>query len=116
MPNENDRATRDAGPLQIAPSIFGRGLRLGKLFGFDVMLDFSLLLVFGLVLLNLALGLLPAWHPNWTGGLQWLVAWCAAVLFFAPFCCMSYLMHGSPARSVRPSAALPCSCSAAWLI
>lgn len=99
MPNENDRATRDAGPLQIAPSILGRGLRLGKLFGFEVMLDFSLLLVFGLVLLNLALGLLPAWHPNWTGGLQWLVAWCAAVLFFASIL-LHELSHALVARAL----------------
>lgn len=99
MPNDNDRATRDARPPQIAPSILGRGLRLSKLFGFEVMLDFSLLLVFGLVLLNLALGLLPAWHPNWSGALQWLVAWCAAVLFFASIL-LHELSHALVARAL----------------
>lgn len=73
---------------RVAPTILGRGLRLGKLFGFEILLDFSLLLVFGLVLANLALGVLPAWHPNWAVGLRWAVAVCAAALFF-----VSILMH-----------------------
>jgi Zn-dependent protease/CBS domain-containing protein len=64
-------------------TVIGPGLRLGKLFGFEINLDFSLILVFGLVLFNLGLGVLPTWHPDWDPALRWLVAVAAAVLFFA---------------------------------
>jgi Zn-dependent protease/CBS domain-containing protein len=70
-------------PTASRATVLGPGLRLGKLFGFEINLDFSLILVFGLVLFNLGLGVLPAWHPDWTPGLRWAVAVAAAVLFFA---------------------------------
>lgn len=44
--------------------------------------------MFGLVLFNLAVGVLPAWHPDWSPALRWGVATGAAVLFFA-----SILLH-----------------------
>jgi len=85
-------ATDDGGALnaskRVAKSAFGLGLHLGKLFGVQVTLDLSLLLVFGLVLLNLGGGLLPAWHPAWSPELRWAVALAAALLFFA-----SILLH-----------------------
>jgi Zn-dependent protease len=57
-------------------------------FSLDIVLDFSLLLIFGLVLINLGIGVLPAWHPDWSELLRWTVAACAAVLLFA-----SILVH-----------------------
>lgn len=66
----------------------GMGFRLGRAFGVELTVDWSLLIIFTLVLVNLALGLLPAWHPEWGAALTWAVAACAAVLFFG-----SVLVH-----------------------
>jgi Zn-dependent protease len=84
---------------RVTPTILGRGLRLGKLFEFEIRLDFSLIVVFGLVLANLALGVLPAWHPNWTPGLRWAVAGCAAVSFFGSIL-LHELSHALVARAL----------------
>jgi Zn-dependent protease len=83
----DDRATPSASK-RMAESAFGPGIRLGKLFDVQIMLDLSLLLVFGLVLLNLGGGLLLNWHPAWSPQLRWGVATLAALLFFA-----SILLH-----------------------
>src|SRR4051794_20575119 len=83
----DDRAALPASS-RIAHSAFGPGPRLGRLLGVELTLDLSLLLVFGLVLLNLGGGVLPAWHPFWSPGLRWAVAFAASLLFFA-----SILLH-----------------------
>lgn len=59
------------------------GLRLGRLFGIEVYVHWSLALIFALVLFNLGLGVFPVWHPTWSPGLTWLTATGAALLFFA---------------------------------
>lgn len=66
----------------------GMGFRLGRAFGVELTVDWSLLIIFALVLFNLALGVFPAWHPEWSGALSFAVALCAAVLFFG-----SVLVH-----------------------
>jgi Zn-dependent protease len=86
-PTSDDAATMNASK-HIARSAFGPGLRLGRLFDVQITLDLSLLLVFGLVLLNLGGGVLLAWHPAWSPQLRWGVAVAAALLFFA-----SILLH-----------------------
>jgi Zn-dependent protease/CBS domain-containing protein len=58
------------------------GFRLGQVAGIEVQIDWSLLIVFVLISTSLALGLFPAWHPDWSAALSWLVALTAAVLFF----------------------------------
>jgi len=67
--------------------MFG-GIRLGRIAGLEVILDWSLLIIFSLILLSLALGVFPAWHPDWSGLLAWTVAAAAAILFF-----VSILLH-----------------------
>lgn len=67
---------------------FGSGLRLGRLFGFEVVADVSLLVIFFLVAVSLGMGVIPTWHPTWSTGLVWSVALGAAVLFF-----LSILLH-----------------------
>ncbi|MDQ3032082.1 MAG: site-2 protease family protein, partial [Myxococcota bacterium] len=44
--------------------------------------DWSLFLIFALVLFQLGVGVLPAWHPDWSPVLTWFVALAAAILFF----------------------------------
>lgn len=59
------------------------GFRLGRAFGVEFVADFSLILVVFLIATNLGLGLLPAWHPEWSPGLRWVIALLAATLFIA---------------------------------
>lgn len=59
------------------------GMRLGRLFGIDIVADWSLLVIFALIALNLGVGVFPAWHPTWSPALVWSVALLSAVLFFA---------------------------------
>lgn len=64
------------------------GLGLGRIAGVEVRLDWSLLIIFVLITLGLSMGLLPAWHQDWSGGLILVTAAGAAVLFL-----VSVLLH-----------------------
>ena len=59
------------------------GIKLGRVFGVEVHLDWSLLLIFALITFNLGAGLFRFWHPDWSWVLRWGTALLAAVLFFA---------------------------------
>ena len=59
------------------------GIRLGRVAGVQVEIDWSLLIIFALVTFSLGAQMLPAWHPDWSAPLRWLVALVAAFLFFA---------------------------------
>jgi Zn-dependent protease/CBS domain-containing protein len=59
------------------------GIRLGRLLGIDIVADWSLLVIFALIALNLGAGVFPLWHPTWSPTLVWSVALLAAALFFA---------------------------------
>jgi len=61
----------------------GHGIRLGRLFGIAIHLDWSLLIIFGLIVVSLGVGSFPYLHPDWTPATVWLTALVAAVLFFA---------------------------------
>ena len=47
------------------------GFHLFRIAGIDVRIDWSLLIIFFLIFNSLALGLFPAWHPDWAPGLTW---------------------------------------------
>jgi Zn-dependent protease/CBS domain-containing protein len=64
------------------------GLRLGRIFGVEIFIDWSLAIIFALVAVGLGAGALPRWHPEWNAVLRWTVAFAAAVAFFA-----SILVH-----------------------
>jgi Zn-dependent protease/CBS domain-containing protein len=64
------------------------GFRLGAISGIEIIIDWSLLLIFALVLVNLGAGVFPQWHPDWSAGVTWGVATVAALAFFA-----SILVH-----------------------
>ena len=59
------------------------GFRVGRLFGIDIYVDWSWLVIFVLVSWNLAGAIFPQWHPDWGAGLDWLIAIIAALIFFA---------------------------------
>jgi len=59
----------------------GRGFRLGRIFGVEVRLDWSLLIVFWLIVANLGGGLFPLRHPDWSRALGWGMGVIAAALF-----------------------------------
>lgn len=77
---------QDRAPHRRAPRI--TGVPLGRVSGIQLFADWSLIIIFVLVLVNLAVGVFPSWHPNWSVALVWTVAFGAAVLFFA-----SVLLH-----------------------
>ena len=61
---------------------------MGRIFGVEVRLDWSLLVVFWLILVNLGGGLFSAHHPDWSPALRWGLAAIAAALFI-----LSILAH-----------------------
>jgi Zn-dependent protease len=50
-------------------SQLGDGIRLGSIAGIAIHVDWSLAIVFFLVTSGLALGVFPAWHPDWSAPL-----------------------------------------------
>lgn len=59
------------------------GIRLGSIAGIEIVIDWSLLVIFALITFSLAVGLFPSWHPDWHPWLAWATALGAALLFFA---------------------------------
>lgn len=58
------------------------GFRIAKIFGINIRIDWSWILIFALISWNLRLAFGQA-HPTWTPALQWGIAIVAALLFFA---------------------------------
>jgi Zn-dependent protease/CBS domain-containing protein len=81
------------------------GWRIGRLFGITIYVDWSWLLIFLLVTVNLATEFAQL-HPNWGVVLNWIVAISAALLFFASVLAhelahsMVARAHGIPVRDI----------------
>ncbi len=56
--------------------MFGKRIKLFKLFGFEVRIDASWLIIAALVLWSLAVGLFPYWYPGLPAGTYW---WMGAI-------------------------------------
>lgn len=88
----------------VAERMFTGGIQLGRIFGIRIRLDWSLILIFFLVVFDLGAGLLPRWHPAWGPVLSWSVALAAAVLFF-----VSILLHELSHSLVAKAFGIPVS-------
>lgn len=58
------------------------GFTLGRLFGVEIGIDWSLTVIFVLILFSLATGWFPRWHPAWSSATVWASSFAAALLFF----------------------------------
>jgi Zn-dependent protease/CBS domain-containing protein len=73
------------------------GFPLGRIVGVEIVADWSLLIIFALIAINLGGGLIPVWHPDWGPGLVWTVSLLAAALFFVSIA-LHELAHAVVAR------------------
>ncbi|MCX8053694.1 MAG: site-2 protease family protein [Armatimonadetes bacterium] len=74
------------------------GVKLGKLLGFDITIDWSWLLIFFLVVYTLANGYFPRLYPGFDIATSWLVGVVAALLLFGSVL-VHELSHSVVARS-----------------
>lgn len=65
-----------------------RGVKLGKILGFEISIDWSWLFIFFLVVYSLAAGYFPRLHPRFGASTSWMLGIAAALLLFA-----SVLIH-----------------------
>ena len=65
-----------------------RSVRVGSIAGIRIHLDFSLFIIFAVVVTMLGGNLFPGWHPDWGLAQTWATALAAGVLFF-----LSLLLH-----------------------
>jgi len=63
--------------------MLGSTLRLGRVFGIELRLDYTWLLIFLLVTWSLAGAYFPMIHPGWPPAAYWLMGGITALLFFA---------------------------------
>lgn len=63
--------------------MFGKGIRLFRLFGFSVEIDLSWLIIVALVTWSLAVGYFPAFYPQLSTAVHWWMAVIGAVGLFA---------------------------------
>jgi Zn-dependent protease/CBS domain-containing protein len=70
-------------PRQTEPAPPSGTVRLFRIFGFDILIHWSWLLIFALLTWSLATGYLPDVYPGWTRGRYWITGAVTTVLFFA---------------------------------
>jgi len=82
----------------------GKGFRLGKILGIVIDIDWSWILIFFLVTWNLAFGIFPAFHPQWSLFLNLAMGVIASLLFFG-----SVLLHELAHSTVAKARGIPVS-------
>jgi Zn-dependent protease len=75
-------------------------LSLGRIFGVQVRMHWSLLAILALIVLQLGAGFFPRWHPDWPRSMCWVCAVVASALFL--FSVLAHeLAHALAARATR---------------
>ena len=59
------------------------GIKIGRIFGIDIFLHWSLLIIVALITASLGMIAFPNWHPDWPAWLAWSTGAIAAVLLVA---------------------------------
>jgi Zn-dependent protease/CBS domain-containing protein len=77
-------------------------IRIGRISGISIYLDWSWVFIFLLVIFGLAGGVLFVWHPDWSPLLTWAVAVAGSLLLFA-----SVLLHELAHALVAKARGLP---------
>lgn len=85
-------------------------LRLGRLFGIEVAVNWSLVFIFLLIAWSLALGVFAPMHPTWSPLFVWGIAIIGTALFFA-----SILAHELAHSLVAKAYGLPVRSITLWL-
>jgi Zn-dependent protease/CBS domain-containing protein len=86
--------------------MIGNRLRLGRIFGIEILLDYSWFIVFVLVTWSLARAYFPAAHPGWPSATYWIMGILTSLLFFASvvFHELAHSLvsraHGTPVRDI----------------
>jgi Zn-dependent protease/predicted transcriptional regulator len=82
--------------------MLNRGFKIFNIAGIDINLDWSWTFIFLLITWNLAAGVFPQFHPDWSAPLTWGLAVVASLLFFA-----SILAHELAHSLVAKARGLP---------
>jgi len=61
----------------------GHSLSLFTLFGIEIRLDISVMIIFSLIVYSLGNGVYASWHPDWTPAVAWETALFSGLAFFA---------------------------------
>lgn len=76
----NDHPTRPRNKNTVPGS---HSVSLFRVLGIEVRLDISVIIIFMLIVVSLASGIFPRWHPDWSTALTWGTALVSGVIFFA---------------------------------
>jgi Zn-dependent protease len=85
-------------------------LRLGRIFGIEIAINWSLIFVFLLIAWSLALGVFAPMHPTWGPVFTWGIAIIGTILFFA-----SLLAHELAHSLVAKAYGIPVRSITLWL-
>ena len=61
----------------------GHSLSLFTVFGIEIRLDISVIIIFALIVFSLGNGIYSSWHPEWTTTMVWGTALFSGIAFFA---------------------------------
>ena len=78
------------------------GIRIMRVFGIDVLLHRTLIVIFALIVASLGLGVFPSWHADWSPFVTWVTAVAATVAFLG-----SILVHELSHALVAKARGLP---------
>jgi Zn-dependent protease/CBS domain-containing protein len=74
-----EKRLEEAEAGRLAPAHGIGGLRIGRIAGIELYVDWSVAIIFALVAFGVGGAVLPRWHPDWSMLLRWVVALGAAV-------------------------------------